>query len=330
VTRSQAEPFTCDVSDIGVAGVSQLAADLFVPEAGPTPPNTVVVCVPGGGISRRYFDLSLPAHLDSYSMARYLARRGTVVVTIDPPAVGDSDTPEDPYDLTPAVVASILASAAGSILARLGLGSLSARLAPMSRVRAIGVGHSAGGLLTVLQQHRHRTYQAIAVLGFGGAGLPEFLSPHELSYAGDPARLRQDLAELTRERFGTALPVLGNVDSHLLVSSTPPPEVLAALAGAGAPLLGLVGMSSIIPGSVCDSTSAIDVPVFIGVGEHDIAATPQAIATEFASSTDLTLFRLEGSGHNHNVSDQRHRLWDRLVAWSDSLDLDLDPQESAP
>ncbi len=328
MTQSRTETITCDVSAVGVAGVSQLAADVFVPEAGFTPPNTVMVCVPGGGISRRYFDLSVPTHPDSYSMARHLATRGTVVVTVDPPAVGDSDTPDDPYELTPAVTASILASAAASILARLRQGTLSSGLGPISYRRAVGVGHSAGGLLTVVQQHRHRSYQAIAVLGFGGAGLPEFLTPDELSYAGKPARLRQNLAELTRTRFATALPVLGNVDSDLLVSSAPPAEVRAALAEAGAPLLGLIGMSSIIPGSVSDSTSAIDVPVFIGVGEHDIAAAPQAIAAEFTSSPDLTLFRLEGSGHNHNVSDHRHRLWDRLVAWADSLTLDLEPQES--
>ncbi len=94
---------------------------------------------------------------------------------------------------------------------------------------------------------------------------------------------------------------------------------MAALEGAGAPLLAVVGMSAIVPGSIADSTQAIDVPVFIGVGEFDIASAPHRIAAEFGASMDVTLFGLTGAGHNHNVADGRVRLWDRMLAWADSL-----------
>jgi pimeloyl-ACP methyl ester carboxylesterase len=319
---SSPDPTTvsCRVDAVGVPGVNQLVADVFVrPEAIPEH-ATVMVCVPGGGISRRYYDLRVPPGLGDYSMARHLASRGTIVVTVDPPGVGASDAPVDGYLLTPDVVAEMLARVASDLIDRLRDGSLSERIAPLDGLRTIGVGHSAGGLLTVVQQHHHRSYDAIAVLGFGGAGLPEFLDDRELGYAGDPAGLRDVAATLAEARFGNALPVLAHAGSDLLVTPKPPPEVMAALDEAVAPLLSVVGLTAIIPGSVADSSASIDVPVFIGIGEHDIASKPQTVAAEFTSSRDLTLFELPGAGHNHNVADGRAALWDRMLAWSESLD----------
>ena len=46
-------------------------------------------------MSRRYFDLEVPAELGNYSMAAHLARHGLLVVTLDPPGVGESDVPHD-------------------------------------------------------------------------------------------------------------------------------------------------------------------------------------------------------------------------------------------
>ena len=64
--------------------------------------RTVMVCVPGGGISRRVLRpvACLPS-LGNYSMARHLARQRHSRGDHRPAGVGDSDTPEDPYELTP-------------------------------------------------------------------------------------------------------------------------------------------------------------------------------------------------------------------------------------
>jgi pimeloyl-ACP methyl ester carboxylesterase len=319
LSRPDPLTLTCPVDEVGIAGVDRLVADLFVvPEALPDHP-VVMICVPGGGISRRYYDLRVPSSLGEYSMARHLARQGTIVVTIDPPGVGDSDVPVDGYALTPSAVAEVLARAAAHVLSGLRRGTLTDQLVARPELLAIGVGHSAGGLLTVVQQHHHRSYQALALLGFGGAGLPEFLGYEELRYAGDPAGLREVVASLTAARFGGPLPVLANATSDLLVKPSPPAEVLDALGEATAPLLGLVGLTAIVPGSVGDSMGRIDVPVFVGIGEHDIASSPHAIAAELPASMDLTLFGLAGAGHNHNVAEGRARLWDRMLAWSNSL-----------
>ena len=59
--------------------------------------------------------------------------------------------------------------------------------------------------------------------------------------------------------------------------------------------------------------------MFLGVGTGDITGDPFRIPASFAACRDLTLFVLEGSGHNHNVAPTREVLWDRLAAWADSV-----------
>ena len=99
-----------DVSALAPAGCQRIAADLFVPQS-VRPRPLLWVCVPGGGISRRYFDLDVAGQNGAFSMARHLAAGGDLVVTVDPPGVGESDAPDDGYTLTPRVVADVLAAA---------------------------------------------------------------------------------------------------------------------------------------------------------------------------------------------------------------------------
>ena len=71
-----------------------------------------------------------------------------------------------------------------------------------------------------------------------------------------------------------------------------------------------------IPGSVDREMAAVDVPVFLGLGEHDIAGDPQRIPACFTGSPDVTLYVLPGAGHNHNVAPDREVLWDRFASWA--------------
>ncbi|MDQ1432254.1 MAG: hypothetical protein QOF40_2856 [Actinomycetota bacterium] len=297
-----------DVSDVAPAGVREVAAEIFEPDdAGDDP--VVLCCLPGGGMSRGYFDVQAPPEFGNYSMARHLADRGFVVVTLDPPAVGESDAPEDGYVLTPDVVADVDAVAFARVLEQWPGG------------RPIGVGHSAGALLTVVQQARHHTYRALGLLGFGNGGHERFaLSMTELGVGEDPVARRAAIVELTRQRFDRPLPRGSTATSDFLLGGMDvPPPVLEALGAVKSCLLAVVGLTSMIPGSVGPELAAIDVPVFLGLGDRDIAGEPRGIPAFFTGSHDISLFVLAETGHNHNVSPAREQLWDRLAAWARQL-----------
>jgi pimeloyl-ACP methyl ester carboxylesterase len=297
-----------DVADVAPAGVRSIAVDVHEPaglHAGPV----VCVCLPGGGMSRGYFDLQPPPELGNFSMARHLRDRGFVVVTVDPPAVGESDTPDDGYTLPPDVVADVNAFAIDQVLTR------------WPDALPIGVGHSAGALLTVVQQARHRTYGALGLLGFGDGGHPRFeLRAKELEAGSDADDLRAAIVDLTRERFGRPLPRGSTATSEFLLGGMPVPDpVLDALGSVRSALLAVVGLTSMIPGSVAREMAAVDVPVFLGLGEHDIAGDPQRIPACFTGSPDVTLYVLPGAGHNHNVAPDREVLWDRFATWAGEI-----------
>lgn len=299
------------------AGVAALEAEVFHPgpeRLGPRPP--VVVCLPGGGMSRRYFDLETPAGIGAYSMARHLAERGMVVVTVDHPGTGGSDRPDDGYTLTPEAVAAVDGHASGRLLAGLRAGSLVGDLPALSDLRPVGLGHSMGAYVTVVHQARRRTYERLVLLGFAGCGLPSFLTEEELRYAGDPDGLRLAVGDLVKARFRNPMPGGSNTTtSTLLIRGEQAPEVLAALAAASAPLLALVGLTTMVPGAAADVLAAVDVPVLLGVGGLDITGDPRAIPNELPACGDITLFVLAGSGHNHNIDADRARLWDRIAGW---------------
>jgi alpha-beta hydrolase superfamily lysophospholipase len=320
-------PVEVDVSAVAPAGAHVVAADVFVPpgevaRAGDGAP-LVLVCLPGGGMTRRYFDLDVAPELGlgNYSMARHLAALGFIVVTVDPPGVGGSDKPDDGYALTPHAVADVLAFVVGDVRERLRTGSLAPGLGPLPDHRSIGVGHSAGGLLTVHQQARHRTHDAVALLGFAGGGLVHVLTDEERSYAGDAEATRREVARLSAVRFGRPFPISQTSTSPTLLGGPVPEAVEQALGEARGHLLAVVGLTSMIPGASGEEMAAVDVPVLLGVGTGDITGDPFRIPPSFPGCHDVTLFVLDGSGHNHNAAPTRERLWNRLAAWATSVPL---------
>jgi pimeloyl-ACP methyl ester carboxylesterase len=302
VSQLAPQSLRVDVADVAPAGVRSLAVDVHVPDhVGDRP--VVCCCVPGGGMSRRYFDLQTPAAVGNFSMARHLVDRGFVVITIDSPGVGESDIPDDGYTLTPDVVADVNERAIDHVLHEW-----------PDAVR-IGIGHSAGALLTVVQQARHRTYDALGLFGFGRGGHEQFaLTQEERDQAGG-------IVELTRQRFGDPLPGGGSTTTSpfLLGGMDVPAEALDALGAVKSRLLGVVGLTSMIPGSVDTEMAAVDVPVLLALGEHDIAGAPHLIPACFTGCNDFTLFVLPGAGHNHNVAPDRELLWERFVVWARSI-----------
>lgn len=307
-----------DVNGVAPDGVRRLIGNVFVPpHRSPTePPRVVLCCLPGGGMSQQYFDLAVEGEDGSYSMARHLAALGFVVVTLDHPGVGESDRPDDGYELTPERVADVNAFAFDHVLGLLRTGTLRSDLAPLPHLVSVGVGHSAGASLTAYQQARHRTHVAIALLGYGGAGLIDHLNDRERALAHDPDGVRRDIAELVRERFGEPLPMQRRGSSEFLIGAPMAEAVRDALVACRTPLLALVGLTSMIPGAAVPVLAQVDVPVFVAHGSRDIAGSLHAVAALFTGSADITLFGLDDAGHNHNVAPTRHQLWNRLGSWA--------------
>jgi hypothetical protein len=259
------------------------------------PERPVVLCwFPGGGMSSRYFDLDPP-----YDMAGHLAALGFVNLLVDHPAVGGGAVPDDPWTLTPEAVADADAEAVRQALDELDLDD------PL----VIGGGHSMGAMLVVHQQARHRLYDGLALLGHSGRGLPEVLTPDEL--AGT-----ESVVELARKRFGQPLPQGETAGSEMLVGPSLPAAAAAALDAARAPLLVVCGLAAMLPGSHADELASVDVPVFLGIAEHDITGPPHEAPSHLTGTTDVTLHVVRGGFHNSNVADRRVELWDRLALWA--------------
>jgi alpha-beta hydrolase superfamily lysophospholipase len=309
------ETIAVDVSAVAPAGARQVVVDVFVPTGRAARP-VLWWLQPGGGMSRRYWDLDAPG---DYSFARHLARRGFVAVTVDHLGIGDSDRPDDGFALTSEVVADVNAHAHRHVLDALRTGSLVDGLAPVPDPVSVGCGHSMGASLTVYQQARHRSHRALALFGYGGRGMPSHLDPSLRRYTGDPFALRRDLVSIARERYPDPLPLQRRGSSPLLVGAPMPEAVHEALVAARTNLLALAGLATMVPGNADPEIAAVDVPVLLAHGDRDIGEPLLEVAADFVGCADLTLYRLLDSGHNHNVSPNRELLWRRAVDWLESI-----------
>ena len=240
------------------------------------------------------------------------------MLLIDPPGVGGSDSPRDGYELTPSRVADVLSDVVTQVREGIRLGRWKS-LPPVEPRRTLGLGHSAGALLIVSQQARHRTYDALALLGFSDTGLVDVLNAEELKFVDCPDEVVGALPRLVEERFGGPLPPApySNLDDPTSDGESDPLQ--AAASRIGAPLLALVGMMAIIPGTMRRELDLVDVPTFAAMGDSDIAGSLDALVRQLPACRDLTLMTLPATGHNHNQAESRFELWSRMARWIDSV-----------
>lgn len=294
-------------------GPLQMAARVFIPEQ---PKPWVMVCLAGGNMNGRYFDLRTEDGELSYSFAAAMMARGFVVVTLDYLGLGQSSKPRDGHALTPAVLTQANANVTKELLARLRDG----RLGPgLPTLRSIGVGHSMGGMMTVLQQQAAQQHAALVLLGFATRGLPHFL-PSEVR-ALSQAEQRAGLVEFARRMFPQPYPVIkssGN-GAEVYGSAKAEPRGIAALKSATDCLLPVPAFMSLLPGNVAPEAAQIEVPVYLGVGEKDMTGSPQDIAPAFPRSPSIHLEVLPDTGHSHFLFATRQQLFDGIANWVQCL-----------
>jgi pimeloyl-ACP methyl ester carboxylesterase len=302
-------------------GRLEMAVDIHFPKQ-LIEPAVMLVCLPGGGMNRRFFDLQPPESQDdgSFSFARHMTARGFIVASADHLGVGESSRPKDGYALS----SDVLSQAADHIHGTIRVQVQSHYGNALAHLCSIGVGHSMGAMITVLQQAQHRSHQAIVLLGFSTRGLPEYVPQPLQELARDPVALRAQLATHARHMFKESYPRLQPTaeSRSMFGSDRADARGVAALKVAGAePVLPVPGFHAILPGNVAREAASIDVPVFLGVGDRDIVGAPGDMARAFQRSRAVASYVMPNTGHCHFLFASRFALfeaiaaWTRLVAW---------------
>lgn len=310
------EPLTLRLpAGVSLPGESALevAARVFLP---PQPRSLALVCLAGGNMNGRYYDLIAEGGDESFSFARAMAAQGFVVVTLDYLGLGDSSKPQDGHALTPQLLTEANIHAVNEVLARLRDG----RLGPgLPGLRSIGVGHSMGGMMTLLLQAATRMHAALALLGFTTRGLPQYLSPEVRALPQDQQRAR--LVEFARRMFPQPYPIIrssGN-GAEIYGSQKAEPRGVAALKSATDCLLPVPAFLSLLPDNVGPEARQIEVPVYLGVGERDMTGPPQEIPACFPNSRSVTLDVYPETGHSHFLFPARQQLFRQLAAWAEQI-----------
>jgi pimeloyl-ACP methyl ester carboxylesterase len=318
----RAVEITVDVS--GVAGLAEplsTAATVYLPDASP-PSCPVVFAFPGGGYSRRYYDVSIGDD-SSFSQARHHTDRNMVLVACDHLCTGEATMPADPLAVTLEQLAEANAITAGVIADQLTTGTLASDLPPLSISASVGMGQSMGGCILTVHQGRSETFDAVAFLGWSGrhtafpdpsggtlpitvpqrgddlhhATMPTMFTPEQFRYCFHYDDVPTEVVDLD---MGTGVGV----------------GVSPAWRSAGAPPCAMTMLS---PGVVAPEARAITVPVLVVSGQRDVIPDPHAEPAAYPGSPDVTVVVVPEMGHMHNFAGTRARLWDRLASWIDTV-----------
>jgi pimeloyl-ACP methyl ester carboxylesterase len=280
----------------------------------------VLVVMPGGGYSRRYFDLPVPG----FSQAGHHAGQGTVVIAMDHLGAGDSSIP--PLEVTSLpVVAAANHAAVGEILRRLRAGTLSEGVPPAEPACVVGAGQSLGGHALLGMQARHRTFDGMAMLGSSlvGTSLPVRPGSPEIVIADGTTPEEAARIVLATTDWAWAF----HWEAGAAADPALPPHDLASLVAADiadglpvrrtAPAWGSLtwpnlGASAMLPGAMAEEAARIDVPVLLAMGERDVCHPPAEEIAALKSATDISVLVVPQMAHMHNFATTRARIWEQL------------------
>jgi len=303
-------------------GPLSVAAGIYMP-ARLRSPATALFCLPGGALTRGYYDLQPQADPQSacdFSFARSLVARGFIVVTVDQLGVGGSSRPVAGFELTPDVLTRANTVAVDRICGDLCAGRLGAGGQPLGELRTIGVGHSMGAMLTVMQQAQGCRHVGLMLFGYGTRGLVPALSREEAVFADNPMGVRENVVRLARARSTEPYPVIASSQGRgFFAGKGADPRGVEALQAARTELLVTAGLFAMIPGSSAPECARLDVPLFLAVGDQDIAGPPHEIPASFPRSPDVTLLVLPATGHCHFVFPSRRQLFVRAAGWLEAM-----------
>lgn len=267
--------------------------------------NTVLFCLPGGGASQGFFDLA-----PNYSFADLMTARGYDVITMDHPGTASNPLPESHPFMPPRQSADYIGISLFHFLKHPALDGKD----------VIGVGHSMGGMMTVLTQARHNVFKGVTLLGSSAGGLEWGLDENEKTYIDKPEAFERDLEALTLNKFKVPFPPgMGGPSGKSITFGGENEEITKQLRTVSCQLYAAGGMMSMTRGSFRDEVEAITAPMFFAFGDHDIGIPPEDAPKDFINAASTELMILENTGHNSFAFSSIHPLAEKLDHWASSL-----------
>lgn len=300
------------------AGTTELAATVVLAPSVVGERPTLLVCWPGGSYGRTYWDLR-PAAASDYSAAEHWARQGYVVVVADHLGVADSDKPGDGDALGVEVLAAAAHGFVEELRRRCAAGELHEDLSATGDIRTVGVGHSLGGSAVVTQQARHRSYDAVANVGYTHSA--KAVVDETMGRADEDARAAalvqaDQFFGGTGESYGRpgkreSRGWLYGPNDHVPVVEE---DIETLVVWPRGPYI-----EALTPGLTIPIAAGLRGPLFLSFAEIDVPEEPRLEARFYPGSSDITLFLVPDAAHCSNFSPSRQLLWDRIAAWERSV-----------
>ena len=177
-----------------------------------------------------------------------------------------------------------------------------------------------GAALLLVQQAEHGSFDALALLGHTNRELRlQALAQRLAESLGLPPDDQSGIAAIFAQMYQRSEQGYVRVDraiTRLLFHAADVPEsVIAADDAVATPLPGRLLQTLSDPDYKRPLASGVEVPLFLGYGDADVATELRAEPTVYPRARDITLFQLAGSAHCHNFATTRVLLWDRLARW---------------
>ena len=258
--------------------------------------NITLFCLPGGGLSKDYFNLA-----PNFSFAARMSALGYDVITMDHPGVGDNALPAEHPFYTPREAAGYLSKA----LAQWDI-----------KTPIIGIGHSLGGMMIMLMQGLHSPFTRLGLFGSSAGGLDWGLSEEEKAYINKPDEFAREIEVMSLAKFGCAtIPAGKGPSGESITFGGQTPELNERLRAAASEMNAAGAMMSMMRGSFRPEAEAIEVPLFFAFGDHDIGNPPQDVPKDFPSASSTKTIILKSTGHNHFAFSSIGKLCKAFDVW---------------
>jgi pimeloyl-ACP methyl ester carboxylesterase len=299
-----------DITGCGATdGPLHIAATVYLPDSATLAPPAVMFAGPGAGYGRGYYDMA-PPDFTGYSQAEHHVARGFIFVAYDHLGVGDSST-TGLDTLTFEVIAAANNAAIKEALRRISDGTLVTGYPPVKPKFVIGIGQSMGGGVSIIMQARHRTFDALAVLGCSTFRpvLPQPSGKPPIPIAPRSENIeRTDLTYLFHWEDEPSALVEADMAGGYPVRRAAPPWGSLTVPPCVRDMVRLDYLKA--------EAASIDVPVLLAFGERDVAENSHLELSRFTASRDVSLFIVPAMAHMHNFASTRKLLWNRIDHWA--------------